>query len=128
MVALLLKGRDDPKMTFCDSIRLRPLEKGKLQSPWQIALRETKLEMLHLRLKHGANSNALVVVPTGVTEWGAQNNPNYEIVYEEWSALRAIAQSYHGANKYFREDLLKLGETLFKHGGKSYGSGNRKGS
>lgn len=119
MVALLLKGRDDPNMTFCDSIRLKPLEKGRLQSPWQIALRmETELEVLHLLLKHRANSNALVVVPTGVTKWGAQNNPNYEIVYEEWSALRVIAQSYPGANKYHSEDLLKFQETLFKRGGR----------
>jgi hypothetical protein len=59
---------------------------------------------------------ALVVVPTGVTKWGAQNNPNYEIVYEEWSALRVAAQSYPGATKYPKEDLLKFQATLLKRG------------
>lgn len=86
MVALLLKGRDEPNLTFCDSIRLRPFEKGRPQSPWQIEIRmETELEVLHLLLKHGANPNAMVVVPTGVTKRGTQNNPDYEIAYEEWS-------------------------------------------
>ncbi|KIV92707.1 hypothetical protein PV10_03979 [Exophiala mesophila] len=119
MVALLLKGYDDPNLTFCDSIRLSPGEKGKLQSPWQIAVRmETELEVLHILLTHKANPNAMVVVPTGVTKWGAENSPSYEIVYEEWSTLRVVVQSYPGANKYAIEDLHKFQETLLKRGGR----------